>query len=72
MFYHSCLELLENGRTCSWNLKVTRAFHDWELEMVDSLLDILFSHLPMGVGEDRLITKLSAMENSMFVLFVRL
>lgn len=44
---HSCLELLENGTIFSWSLKVSGAFHDWKLELVDSLLDLLRSHLSM-------------------------
>jgi len=50
---------------------VSSAFHVWKLELVDSLLDLLRSRLSMGVGDDKLISKLSAMANSMLVLFMR-
>lgn len=31
-----------------------RDFHDWELDSVNSFLDLLYSQMPRGLGDDRL------------------
>lgn len=42
-----------------------------EQELVDSLIDLLYSYLPRGEGVEWLIWKLSALENLIFTLFVK-
>ena len=43
----------------SWNLQFHRAFHDWELEGVCSLFEILYSNMLRGEGDDNLTWKLT-------------
>ena len=38
---------LKMGQFFPGVFKVSSAFHDWKLELVDSLLDLLRSHLSM-------------------------
>ncbi len=49
----------------------TSGFQDWELELVDFLIDPLYSYLPREEGMERLIWKLSAPENLMFPLLMK-
>ncbi len=41
----------ENG-PCYWNMRFVRNFHDWEMEGVDSLMDLLFAKLPFAGSTD--------------------
>ena len=43
----------------SWNLQFRRAFHDWELEGLCSLFEILYSNMLRGEGDDNLTWKLT-------------
>ena len=42
-----------------------------EQELVDSLIDLLYSYLPREEGVEWLIWNLSALENLIFTLFVK-
>ena len=46
----SCLGSLNDGGTSAWNIRFVRAFHDWELESIDSLFEISHSKIPSGEG----------------------
>uniref|UniRef100_A0A2N9HSG6 Uncharacterized protein n=1 Tax=Fagus sylvatica TaxID=28930 RepID=A0A2N9HSG6_FAGSY len=48
----SVLETNLNGDGSSWNVRFLWDFHDWELDLVTSFLDFIYSHLPKGVGPD--------------------
>ncbi len=41
-----------------WNVTFVRHFNDWEMPMVVSFLDFLYSHTPNRIGEDNLSWKL--------------
>jgi hypothetical protein len=61
----------KDGRFCFGNFMFTSGFQDWELELVDFLIDPLYSYLPREEGLERLIWKLSALENLMFPLLMK-
>ena len=35
---------------CYWNMRFVCNFHDWEMEGVDSLMDLLYGKLPFAGG----------------------
>ena len=47
------------GGERSWNLQFRRVPHDWELAVVDSFFELLYSCIPRGEGEDKLSWKLT-------------
>jgi hypothetical protein len=44
-------------------------FNDWELELVNSFLNLLYSNIPKREGCDRRSWRLEGLVNLMFVLF---
>ena len=42
-----------------WDVTYLRFLHEWQLESVDTTMDLLYSNLLSGVGEDRLWWRLS-------------
>lgn len=46
-YINSCLEPQNEESMCFQNVNFARAFNDWELELVNSMFDILYSNILM-------------------------
>lgn len=51
---------------------IHRGFHDWELEFVNSFLDLLHSNIPRREGCERMYGNLKGVASLLFALVVKL
>ena len=56
----SFLEHQNDENVSYWNVRFNRDFNDWELESIDSMLELLYSNIPRREGFDRMRWKLNA------------
>lgn len=59
MFLHSDASV-HSAFVASRNVRFRRAFYDWELESVNSFVDLLYSNVPRGEWCDKMRWRLNA------------
>ena len=48
VFISNVLDSQPDGEAKNWNLRFHRAFHDWEMDVVFSFFDFIYSWVPRG------------------------
>ena len=51
VFISDVLDSQPDGEARNWNLRFHWAFHDWEMDVVFSFFDFIYSWVPGGRGE---------------------